>query len=68
METVVKNNDAINILIGTLEKMDDEIESAIETLEIMADPQTLKDIEEGLQDINEGHMSTLDEFLTKHGY
>ena len=68
METAVKNNDAINILIGTLEKMDDEIESAIETLEIMADPQTLKDIEEGLQDINEGHMSTLDEFLTKHGY
>ena len=68
METVVKNNDAINILIGTLEKMDDEIESAIETLEIMADPQTLKDIEEGLQDIKEGHMSTLDEFLTKHGY
>ena len=68
MKTVVKNNDAINILIGTLEKMDDEIESAIETLEIMADPQTLKDIEDGLQDINEGHMSTLDEFLTKHGY
>ena len=68
METAVKNNDAINILIGTLEKMDDEIESAIETLEIMADPQTLKDIEDGLQDINEGHMSTLDEFLTKHGY
>ena len=68
MEPAVKNNDAINILIGTLEKMDGEIESAIETLEIMADPQTLKDIEEGVQDIKEGHILTLDEFLTKYGY
>jgi len=68
MESATKNNDTVDILIRALEKIDDEIKSAIETIEIMANPETLKGIEEGLQDIKEGRVSTFEEFLNKHGY
>ena len=69
METITKNsNDAADISIDNLGKMGDDIESAIETLEIMSNPESLKGIEEGLQDIKEGRTSTFDEFLSKHGY
>lgn len=45
MKTAIKNrNDAVNIS----EKIDDEIESAIDTIEVMTNPETLKGIEEGL--------------------
>ena len=39
MKTVVKNS---KNTIGNLEKMDCKIESAIETLEVMSNPETLK--------------------------
>ena len=68
MESATKNNDTVDILIRALEKIDDEIKSAIETIEIMANPETLKGIEEGLQDIKEGRTYTFDEFVKKHGY
>ena len=55
MEAITKNSD-------------DEIESSIETLEIRYNPESLKGIEEELQDIKEGRTSTFDEFLSKHGY
>jgi predicted transcriptional regulator len=45
-----------------------EIESAIETLEIMNDNETLKAIEEGLQDIKNGRVIKFEDFLKKHGY
>ena len=32
MDSIIKDKNAINILLGTLEKLDDEIESAIEFL------------------------------------
>jgi len=59
MENATKNNDTVDILIRALEKIDDEIKSAIETIEVMANPETLKGIEEGLQDIKEGRVYTL---------
>ena len=68
MQTALKENNAVDILIGTLEKMGTEIESAIDTLEIMSDPETLNDIKEGLQDIKEGRILSFEEFLSKHGY
>lgn len=69
MKTIIKSdNDAVSISIDNHKKMDDEIESAIETLEIMSNPESLEIIEEGLQDIKEGRTSTFDEFLSKHGY
>ena len=67
MDSIIKDKNAINILIGTLEKLDDEIESAIDTLEIMNDPETLNNIEEGLRDIKEGRFITFKDFLSKHG-
>ncbi|MBE0524092.1 MAG: hypothetical protein IBX40_07155 [Methanosarcinales archaeon] len=68
MDSIVEEENAVNILLGTLEKLDDEIESAIDTLEVMSDPETLKNIEEGLNDIKEGRIITFEEFLIKHGY
>ena len=68
MDSIVEEENAVNILLGTLEKLDDEIESAIDTLEVMSDPETLNNIEEGLNDIKEGRIITFEEFLIKHGY
>ncbi|NOR60501.1 MAG: hypothetical protein GQ469_07725 [Methanosarcinales archaeon] len=67
MDSIVEDKNAVNILLGTLEKLDDEIESAIDTLEIMSDPETLNNIEEGLRDIKEGRFITFEDFLSKHG-
>ncbi|MCL7413393.1 MAG: hypothetical protein M8353_07220 [ANME-2 cluster archaeon] len=68
MDSIIEEDNAVNILLGTLEKLDDEIESAIDTLEVMSDPETLKNIEEGLNDIKEGRIIPFEEFLIKHGY
>jgi len=65
MDSIVEDKNAVNILLGTLEN--DEIESAIDTLEIMGDPETLNNIEEGLRDIKEGRFITFEDFLSKHG-
>jgi len=67
MDSIVEDKNAVNILLGTLEKLDDEIESAIDTLEIMSDPKTLNNIEEALRDIKEGRFITFEDFLSKHG-
>jgi hypothetical protein len=68
MDSIIEEENAVNILLGTLERLDDEIESAIHTLEVMSDPETLKNIEEGLNDIKEGRIIPFEEFLIKHGY
>ena len=34
----------------------------------MSNPESLKGIEEGLQNIKDGRASTFDEIVTKHGY
>ena len=68
MQTAFKENNAVDILIETLEKMDHEIESAIDTLEVMSDSETLNDIKEGLQDIKEGRILSFEDLLSKQGY
>lgn len=68
MNTAAENEGATEIFIETLRKVDGEIESAIETLEILNDSKTLNAIEEGLQDIKAGKVIRFDDFLTKHGY
>lgn len=69
METMAKNsNDTIGISIDNLKKIDGEMESTIETLEVMSNPKTLKGRGEGLQDIKEERTSTFDDFVNKHGY
>ena len=56
MTTAAETQLVTDIFIETLRKVDGEIESAIETLEILSDSQTLKAIEEGLQDIKAGRV------------
>lgn len=50
------------------EKKDCEIDSAIETNEILSDGETLEAIKEGLQDIKNGKAIRFEDFLRKHGY
>ena len=68
MNTVAETESASAVFIETLRKVDIEIESAIDTLEIMGDSETLKAIEEGLQDIKAGRVIGFEDFLKKHGY
>lgn len=50
----------------TFGKLDKEIESVNNTLEIMSDPTTLKNIEEELKDVKERRIMTFEEFPNKH--
>ncbi len=68
MTTAAENESAAEIFIDTLKRVDGEIESAIETFEILSDSETLKAIEEGLQDIRAGRVIGFEDFLKKHGY
>lgn len=64
----VAESDTARVLIEVLARIDDEVEGAIETLEILGDEATLKAIEEGLREIKAGKMITFEDFLKKHGY
>lgn len=68
MNTAAEAENTTEIFIETLKKVDVEIESAIETLEILSDSETLRAIEEGLQDIKAGRVIRFEDFLKKHGY
>ena len=68
MNTIAEAETQIQVLLETLRKVDTEIESAIETLEIMSDNETLKAIEEGLKDIKNCRVIKFEDFLKKHGY
>ena len=65
MNTIAEAETQTQVFIETLRKVDTEIESAIETLEIMNDNETLKAIEEGLQDIKNGRVIKFEDFLKK---
>ena len=65
---MITEKDLTKVVIEAFERMSKEIESVIETLEIMGDEETVKGIEEGLKDIKEGNTISFDEFLKKHGY
>ena len=68
MNTAAETENAADIFIETIRRAYGEIESAIETLEIMSEPETLKNIEEGLREIREGKCIKFEDFLKKHGY
>ena len=63
---MITEKDVTKVVIEAFERMSGEIESVIETLEIMSDEETIKGIEEGLKDIEEGNVISFDEFLKKH--
>ncbi|MCX9014027.1 MAG: hypothetical protein OIN89_04385 [Candidatus Methanoperedens sp.] len=68
MDTAAEADNATDVFIETMRRVNGEIKSAIETLEILSDSETLKAIEEGLQDIKAGRVIRFDDFLKKHGY
>ncbi len=51
-----------------MKKKNYEMDSAIETNEILGDKETLEAIEEGLQDIKNRKVIRFEDFLRKHGY
>ena len=65
MNTAAEAEDATDVFIETLRRVHGEIESAIETLEILNDSETLKAIEEGVQDIKAGRVIRFEDFLKK---
>ncbi|CAG0998822.1 MAG: hypothetical protein OIN86_16760 [Candidatus Methanoperedens sp.] len=68
MNTVAETESVSDVFIETLRKVDGEIESAIDTLEIISDSETLKAIEKGLADIKAGRVIGFEDFLKKNGY
>ncbi len=63
MNTIAEAETQTQVFIETLRRVDIEIESAIETLEIINDNETLRAIEEGLQDIKNGRVIKFEDFL-----
>jgi len=55
------------VLIELLNRFQEEVEAAIETLEIQQDRELLESIERGLKDFEESRVISLEELKTKHG-
>jgi len=68
MGTSIKEDDKTKIMIDVLQNIENEISSALETLEIQSDDETLQSIEKGLDDIKKGRVKSFDAFLKKHGH
>jgi len=49
--------------VELLVKLRDFIDSLIETIEVMADDELLREIEEALEDVKKGRLMSWDEFL-----
>jgi len=62
------SKEAARVMLEVLTRMGEEIEAAIETIEVLSDEELLRSIEEGLEDIKRGAVLSLEEFLEKHGY
>jgi hypothetical protein len=67
MGVYVKGKDSTRIIIDVLQTLESEISSALETLEIMGDRETLESIKRGIADIKNKRVVSFDEFLKKHG-
>lgn len=61
--SIAARDETAKAMIDALEKISDEIDGAIETIEILGDEETLKSIEAGLKDIKEGNIVAFEDFL-----
>jgi hypothetical protein len=68
MGTTMKEEDKTKIMIDVLQNIENEISSAIETLEIQSEDEILQSIERGVEDIKKNRVHTFDSFLKKHGH
>jgi len=58
---------ANELLLELLNRFNEEIESYIETVEIMSDPQLLQSIRRGLDDLEAGRTLSLREIRARYG-
>ena len=66
MESRTKIEQANKMALFELLRIREEIDSFIETLEILED-ETLESIKKGMKDIEEGNVISLDEMIEKYG-
>ena len=55
------------MLVLELLKIREEIDSFIETLEILEDEELVKDIEEAIEDVEEGNVISFDDLVKELG-
>jgi len=67
MESKIKIEEANKMALSELLRIREEIDSFIETLEILEDEETLESIRKGLKDIEEGNFISLGELIEKYG-
>jgi len=54
-------------LVELLKHFQEDVEAAIETLEILQDKELLESIRRGLKDFEEGRVLSMEELKAKHG-
>ncbi len=67
MESKTKIQKTNEMAFIELLRIREEIDSFIETLEILEDEETLESIRKGMKDIEEGNVISLDELIEKYG-
>jgi len=61
METIDKKS--AQILIKTLRNMEEEISSALESIEVISDKELMESIHRGLEDVKRGNLISFDDFV-----
>jgi hypothetical protein len=67
MESRTNIEQANKMALFELLRIRKEIDSFIETLEILEDEEPLESIKKGMKDIEEGNVISLDELIEKYG-
>ena len=67
MKSRVSSEKVDKMAVLELLRIREEIDSFIETLEILEDEELLKDIEEGIKDVEEGNVISFDNLLKEFG-
>ena len=67
MKSRAKIEEASKMALFELLRIREEIDSFIETLEILEDEEILESVRKGMEDIEEGNIISLDELIEKYG-
>ena len=66
-KTKVINKEIAEEIIKSLRRIEEEISTTLESIEILSDPETLESIKRGIEDIRQGKIKSFNEFLKEHG-
>ena len=67
MESRIKIEEASKMALFEFLRIREEIDSFVETLEILEDEETIESVRKGMKDIEEGNIISLDELIEKYG-